>query len=244
MENTIISKQGDIGIDPHQYLPLVKSIVDRLDVKIPTYWDKEDLIGYGILGLMEALERFQSDKGVQFATFASKRIRGAIIDALRRDNPLSRNCWQKIQVITGAMEKISGVTGKEASIEEIVREVNMERSEIEEALQSFRLMASISVEQSLGFDDLTVRDTLKAPEDKSPEEIVLKEEQTKLLIKALEALEERQRLVLTLYYYEEMNLKEIAATLDVSVSRVSQLKTMAMAALRRHLEEDKNSINS
>jgi RNA polymerase sigma factor for flagellar operon FliA len=242
MESNVISKQGNIGIDPHQYLPLVKSIVDRLDIKIPTYWDKEDLIGYGILGLMEALERFQSDKGVQFATFASKRIKGAIIDALRKDTPLSRNCWQKIQIITAAMEKISGVTGKEASIEEIVREVDMERAEIEEALQSFRLMASISVEQSLGFDDLTVRDTLKAPEDKSPEEIVLKEEQTKLLINALETLEERQRLVLTLYYYEEMNLKEIAATLDVSVSRVSQLKTMAMAALRRYLEADKKGM--
>jgi RNA polymerase sigma factor for flagellar operon FliA len=239
MESNIINKQGDIGIDPHQYLPLVKSIVDRLDVKIPIYWDKDDLIGYGILGLMEALERFQSDKGVQFATFASKRIRGAIIDALRRDTPLSRNCWQKVQVITEAMEKISNVTGKEASIEEIVREVDMERSEIEEAMQSFRLMAQISVEQSLGFDDLTIGDTLKAPEDKSPEEIILKEEQTTLMIKAIETLEERQRMVLTLYYYEEMNLKEIAATLDISVSRVSQLKTMAMTTLRKYLEAEK-----
>ena len=242
MESNIIVKQGNMGIDPQQYLPLVKSIVDRLDVKIPVYWDKEDLIGYGILGLMEALERFQSDKGAQFATFASKRIRGAIIDALRRDTPLSRNCWQKIQTITEAMERISSVTGKEASIEEIVREVDMDREEIEEALQSFRLMASISVEQSLGFEDLTVRDTLKAPEDTSPEQIYLQEERTRLLGQAIEKLEERQRLVLMLYYYEEMNLKEISATLDVSISRVSQLKTMAMASLRRHLEADKNSL--
>ncbi len=242
MQSNMIIKPDNSDIDPHQYLPLVKSIVDRLDVKIPSYWDKEDLIGYGILGLMEAWERFQIDKGAQFATFASKRIRGAIIDALRRDTPLSRNCWQKIQIITAAMERISGKTGQEASIDEIIREVDMERAEIEEALQSFRLMASVSVEQSLGFDDLTIIDTLKAPDDKSPEQIYLQEERTKLLGKAIEKLEERQRLVLMLYYYEEMNLKEISATLEVSVSRVSQLKTMAMASLRRHLEADKNNL--
>jgi RNA polymerase sigma factor for flagellar operon FliA len=240
----IINMESNFTPDPHQYLPLVKSIVDRLDVKIPSHWDKEDLIGYGILGLMEALGRFQADKGAQFATFASKRIRGSILDALRRDSPLSRNSWQKVQVITDAMEKISGVTGKEASIEEIIHEVAMERTEIEEAMQSFRLMASISVEQTLGFDDLAVKDTLKAPLDKSPEEIFIKEEQKKCLIEAIESLEKRQRLVLTLYYYEELNLKEIAAILDVSVSRVSQLKTMALASLRKQLEGEKHTLIS
>lgn len=223
------------SIDPYQYLPLVKSIVDRLDVKIPNYLDKEDIIGYGILGLMEAMGRFQTDKGAQFATFASIRIRGAILDALRRDAPLSRHSWQKVQVITDAMEKISAVTGMEASMEEIIKAVDMERNEIEEALQSFQLMASVSLEQTLGFDELTIKDTLKAPVDNSPDEIFLKKEQTKHLSEAIESLEKRQRLVLTLYYFEELNLKEIAATLEVSVSRVSQLKTMALAALRKQL---------
>ena len=112
----IINMDENITIDPHQYLPLVKSIVERLDVRIPDCWDKEDMIGYGILGLLEAMGRFQPDKGIQFATFASKRIRGSILDALRKDSPLSRNCWQKVQIITEAMEKISANTGKEASI--------------------------------------------------------------------------------------------------------------------------------
>ncbi|NLV21140.1 MAG: FliA/WhiG family RNA polymerase sigma factor [Syntrophomonadaceae bacterium] len=230
--------ENNVGIDPHQYLPMVKSIVDRLDVNVPSYWDKDDILGYGILGLMEAIGRFQFDKGVQFATFASKRVKGAIIDAIRKDSPLSRNCWQKVQIITDAMERISAITGKEASIEEITREVGMDRAEIEAALQSFKLMASISLEQTLGFDDLTVMDTLQAPKEKSPEAIILKEEQTRCLSKAIEALEYRQRMVLTLYYYEEMNLKEIAATLDISISRVSQLKTMALATLRKQLEAD------
>ncbi len=222
-------------IDPQQYLPLVKSIVDRMDVRIPESWDKDDMVGYGILGLLEAVGRFQPEKGIQFATFASKRIKGAILDALRKDSPLSRNCWQKVQLITEAMERISAATGKEASIHEIVREVNLDQAEVEQTMQSFKLLASISLEQTLGINELRVKDTLKGEVDKSPEEMYLEDEQAKILSEAVSLLEERQRLVLTLYYYEELTLKEIAAALDVSVSRVSQLKTMALTALRSRL---------
>jgi len=133
------------------------------------------------------------------------------------------------------MEKISANTGKEASISEIVKEVGLEKSDIEEAMQSYKLLASISLEQTLGLNELRIKDTLKIDLDKSPEEEFLENEQTKILSEAVSLLEERQRLVLTLYYYEELTLKEIAATLDVSVSRVSQLKTMGLAALRSRL---------
>jgi RNA polymerase sigma factor for flagellar operon FliA len=231
------------SIDPCLYLPLVKSIVDRLDVKIPDSWDKEDMIGYGILGLLEATGRFQADKGVQFATFASKRIRGSILDALRKDSPLSRNCWQKVQKVSDAMEKISAISGKEASIEEIVSVVDIERNEIEEAMRSFKLLASISLEQTLGFNEIKVMDTLKSQLDKSPEEIFLKDEQTKSLSEAILLLDSRQRLVLTLYYFEELTLKEIALTLDVSVSRVSQLKTLGLTELRKKMLSDQEIIS-
>lgn len=227
--------EENLIFDPQQYLPLVKSIVDRMDVKIPDFWDKEDMIGYGILGLLEAAERFQPDKGIQFATFASKRIRGAILDALRKDSPLSRNCWQKVQMVTEAMEEVARTTGKEASMEEIAKKVDLDKSEIEEAMRSFKLMATISLEQTLGFNELRVQDTLAIQVDKSPEEIFIEDEQTKVLGEAISLLEKRQRLVLTLYYYEELTLKEIAAVLNVSVSRVSQLKTMGLLALRNQM---------
>jgi RNA polymerase sigma factor, FliA/WhiG family len=222
-------------IDPQQYLPLVKSIVDRMDVRIPESWDKDDMIGYGILGLLEAVGRFQPEKGIQFATFASKRIRGAILDALRKDSPLSRNCWQKVQLITEAMERISAVSGKEASINEIVKEVNLDQAEVEQTMQSFKLLASISLEQTLGMNELRVKDTLKGDVDKSPEDMYIEDEQARILSEAVSLLEDRQRLVLTLYYYEELTLKEIAAALDVSVSRISQLKTQGLSALRSRL---------
>ena len=220
------------SIDPQQYLPLVKSIVDRLDVRIPEFWDKEDMLGYGILGLLEAMERFQPEKGIQFATFASKRIRGAILDALRKDTPLSRNSWKKIQDITAAMEKISAVTGKEASMEEIIKEVDLDRAEIEESMGAFKLLSSISLEQTLGFTDLIVQDTLQVQLDKSPEDIIIENEQASLLAEAITKLGKNQQLVLTLYYYEDLTLKEIAAILGVSVSRVSQIKSIALASLR------------
>jgi RNA polymerase sigma factor for flagellar operon FliA len=219
-------------IDPQQYLPLVKSIVERLDVRIPDSWDKEDMIGYGILGLLEARERFQSDKGIQFATFASKRIRGAILDALRKSSPLSRSCWQKVQKVNEAMEKISAITGGEASLEEIEKEVGMDRSDIEESMRSFQLLASVSLEQTLGFSEIRVKDKLQVQLDKSPEETFLENERSRLLSEAITKLDKNQQLVLTLYYYEELTLKDIAAIINVSVSRVSQLNSMALMALR------------
>jgi RNA polymerase sigma factor FliA len=231
----MINMEVNQPIDPQQYLPLVKSIVDRMDVRIPESWDKEDMIGYGILGLLEAMGRFQPEKGIQFTTFAFKRIRGAILDALRKDSPLSRSCWQKVQLITEDMEKISATTGKEASINEIVKEVNLGKSEVEQTMQLFKLLASISLEQTLGLNELRVKDILKIDLDKSPEEKYLEDEQAKILSEAIALLEKRQRLVLTLYYYEELTLREIAVALNVSVSRVSQLKTMGLTALRRRL---------
>jgi RNA polymerase sigma factor for flagellar operon FliA len=238
------------NIDPYQYLPLVKSIVDRLDVKAPAYWDREDLISYGILGLLESIRRFQPDKGVPFASYASKRIRGAIIDAIRKESPLSRNCWQKVQIITDAIDRISSSADKKAvTIDEITKEVSktveMEKSEIESALQSFRMMNCVSLEQTLGFgkenskenNGIKIQDTLKAPFDQSPEEVFTKKEQIKTLGAAIETLDERQRLVLTLYYYEELTLKEISNIMDISVGRVSQLKTQALATLRKQMEK-------
>jgi RNA polymerase sigma factor for flagellar operon FliA len=133
------------------------------------------------------------------------------------------------------MEKISSTTGKEASIEEIENEVDIERYEIEEAMQSFRLLSSISLEQTLGFSEIKIKDTYKTQLDKSPEELFLEDERTNLLSTAISQLDSKQKLVMNLYYYEELNLKEIAAILEVSVSRVSQLKTMGLSELRNKL---------
>lgn len=226
------------GADPCHYLPLVKSIVERMDVIIPDFWDKDDMVGYGVLGLLEAAERYRPEQGAQFATFAARRIKGAILDALRRDAPLSRGCWQKVQKVTAAMEEITAASGREATTEDLAKRVGMDRQEIEEALRSFQLMAAVSLEQTLGLNDIRLADMLAEPIEKAPDETLIREEQTRLLSEAIAALEPRQRQILTLYYYEELTLKEIAAVLDIGVPRVSQLKTMATAALREKLTRE------
>ncbi len=231
--------EENISADPQEYLPLVKQIVDRFDIRLPAHWDKEDMIGYGILGLMEAVKRFQPEKGVKFATFASKRIRGAILDALRRDTPLSRSCWKKVRKITDAMDKITSNTGEEVSIDVIAGEVGLDKKEVEEALESLKLLSHISLEQTLGFTDneeIKVGDKIMS--SNLPEGIIIKNEQIETLSTAISQLEERQRLVLTLYYYEELTLKEIASITNVSVSRVSQIKSIGLAALRKKIKAD------
>lgn len=231
--------EGNRHSDPQQYLPLVKKIVDRIDVKLPEHWDKEDMIGYGVLGLMEAIQRFQPGKGVKFSTFASLRIKGAILDALRRDSPLSRGRWETVRRIAEAIERLSQSTDLEFSLDTIAKELNISKSDVTEALDSVKLLSHLSLEQTLNLDDsneIKIRDTLTISTD-LPEETVIKKEQISRLSKAINELEERQRLVLTLYYYEELTMKEIAKVLNITVSRVSQIKTLALVALRKKLED-------
>ncbi len=229
----------NILTNPEEYLPLVKKIVDRIDIKLPVHWDKEDMIGYGVLGLMEAIKRFQPEKGVKFSTFAAKRIHGAILDALRKDTPLSRTCWKKVRKITDAVDRINRETGKEASIEAIAAEVELNIKEVEEALESLKMLSHISLEKTLGFTDneeIKVGDKIRSKD--LSEEILIKNEQIELLTKAMTQLEERQRLILTLYYYEELTLKEIACITNISISRVSQIKSLGLTRLRKTIKAD------
>ncbi|MDK2985151.1 MAG: polymerase sigma factor FliA [Clostridia bacterium] len=229
------------SIDPQEYLPLVQKIAGRIDVKLPDHWDREDLIGYGVLGLMEAIKRYQPAKGVKFSTYASLRIRGAIMDALRKDAPVSRGRWELVRKITDAMDRLAQETAQEVPLNALASELGMDENTIEEALESFKFLSNVSLEQTLGFSEIAeikVEDTISAPADESPEERIIRDEREKFLSEAISELNERQRLVLTLYYYEELTMKEIAEVLDVGVARVSQIKTSALASLRKKLERD------
>ncbi len=228
-------------LNPQQFLPLVKKIVNTIDVKIPRHWDKDDMIGYGILGLIEATKRYQPSKGVKFQTYASIRIRGAIFDALRKDAPVSRGCWDTIRKIGDVINKFSQDNIEDVSISVIAKELGIDKKQVEEAMDSFKFFSHISLDQTLGFDennDLKIEDVVTAPIKDTPEETALKNEKVDGLSNAILKLNERQRLVLKFYYYEELTMKEIATILEVSVSRVSQIKTNALIALRKILESD------
>jgi len=224
---------------PQEYLYLVRDIVDRIDIKLPDHWDKEDMIGYGVLGLMEALTRFKPEKGVKFSTFASLRIRGAILDALRKEAPLPRTKWKKVRQVTEVMEDLYMSTGDEVSLQTVADKLGMDKREVEETLESFKLLSHISLEQTLGYkesNEIKVGDIINISPDNELESIVLKKEEIETLSKAISKLDKRQRLVLTLYYYEELTLKEIASVMDLGIARVSQIKTLALANLRKIME--------
>lgn len=218
-------------MSPEDYLPLVKIIVNRIDIKLPSHLDQDDLISYGILGLMDALEKFKAEKEVKFETYASIRIRGAIIDAIRKAAPVSRGKWDLIKRITEAREKLSQDEDQpdEVSLSLIAEHLNISVEEANDAMESLNYFSHVSIEETLGIEDASFD---------SPEASLMKEEQTKRLANALSKIQERERLVLTLYYYEELAMKEIAEILEVGVPRVSQIKSKALASLRKELEEE------
>ncbi|SMB82283.1 RNA polymerase, sigma 28 subunit, SigD/FliA/WhiG [Desulfonispora thiosulfatigenes DSM 11270] len=220
----------EMPINPEDYLSLVNIIVNRIDLKLPSHWDKEDMISYGILGLMDAIKRYKPEKEVKFATYASIRIRGAIIDAIRKAAPVSRTKWEMIKRITETMEKLAGNIDTEVSYSAVAKEIGISEQEVSEALESLNYFAHVSIEETLGIKDTQLG---------SPEENFVREEQTKSLAKAISELKENERLVLTLYFYEELSMKEIAEVLEVGVSRVSQIKSKALISLRKKLEEDR-----
>lgn len=216
-------------IDPLEYMPLVKKIVNRIDIKLPSHWDKDDMISYGVIGLLDAIKRFKPDKEAKFSTFATIRIRGAIIDAVRKAAPVSRGKWESVRKITSAIEKFEQTKEGKYSLSKIAQEVNMSKKEVSEALESLNYFSHVSLEETLGLVDKSF---------KTPEENILKEERVEILSEALKDLKEKERLVLTLYYYEELSMKEVAEVLEISVSRASQIKTKALISLRKRLGDN------
>lgn len=232
---------NELCTEPEKYIPLVVKTIDRMDINLPSHWDRDDMISYGILGLFEAVERFKPEKGVKFSTFAVLRIRGAVIDALRKEAPVSREKWSVVRRVTDISENLFRENGKEPKICEIAEIAGIPESKITEALGSIKLLSNISLERTLDFDDnnnLTIGDTIASAELDNPLEIAVRKENTERLALALEKIGERHRTVLSLYYYEELGIRDIAEIMEVSVSRISQIKTMALLELRKILKED------
>ncbi|MBS3971203.1 MAG: FliA/WhiG family RNA polymerase sigma factor [Clostridia bacterium] len=226
------------------YLPLVKKIVGRMSLKLPSHWDNEDVISYGIIGLLEAVERFIPAKGVKFETFATLRIRGAILDALRESTLIPRGLSENLSKVSRTIERLEQEKGAEITSEEIARALNMSVKEVDEIIIAFSHLSCVSLQESLrtdGFDseDLSLIDTLPAPSQYNPEEQVQWLETQEKLIKAIDELTEKEKLILALYFHEQLTLKEIAYIMDITESRVSQLKSRVLLKIRLFLEKGK-----
>ena len=224
-----------------QYIYLVRYVVGRVKVTLPATVSLEDIAGYGIEGLINAIERYSIKKNTRFETYALIRIRGAIIDKIRQEDFLPRSIRKKIKDIKNAQEVLKQELGRTPTTKEIAQYLDMEPDKINQLLAEDTTITSLYEKKGTGDDSIeiidTVQDTNKLDPQAQAEEDNVKSE----LEHALKKLPERERTIMVLYYQENMTLKEIGETIDVSESRVCQLHAQAIMKLKNLLSEKKSS---
>lgn len=235
LEEYAISKTPDIREKIIlEYAPLVKVVAGRLSMYLGYNVEYEDLVSYGIFGLIDAIDKFDCFKEVKFETYASLRIRGAILDQIRKMDWIPRTIRQKQKKIENVIKEIEQTTGHGATDEEIAKALGISEDEYVEWQSQMKITGLVSlneyIEQGSDVSQDTGRHTSARFE--SPEERIEKQELSKVLGEALELLTEKERKVITLYYYEELTLKEISNILEVSESRISQLHTRALQKMK------------
>lgn len=216
-----------------EHLPVVRYIARRIHEHLPAHVEMDDLVSAGMIGLADAFNKFDAGKKVQFRSYAQFRIRGAILDSLRTLDWSPRDLRRKGRAIETAMHKLAGRLGRTPMENEVAEEMDMSLDEYQHLLTDLRGLeiGSLDVAHSEDSSEDEVAYVPGSPEE-GPLFQCLKAEMREKLAEAISALPERERLVLTLYYYEEMTMKEIGLTLDVVESRVSQIHTSAVLHLR------------
>ena len=217
-----------------EYAPLVKVVAGRLSMYLGYNVEYEDLVSYGIFGLIDAIDKFDCLKEVKFETYASLRIRGAILDQIRKMDWIPRTIRQKQKKIETVIREVEQETGHAASDEEIAKRLGITEEEYLDWQSQMKITGLVSLNEYMeqGSDVSQDYSSHTAMRFEAPEERVEKAELTKVLGEALELLTEKERKVITLYYYEDLTLKEISRVLEVSESRISQLHTRALQKMK------------
>lgn len=208
------------------HLPLVKHVIGRIVGELPPGVDVENLEAAGVLGLVEAAGKFDPTRNAQFKTFAYLRVRGAILDELRRSSPLPQHMLEKVSAVRAAMRKLP----TPITVEAIAAETGLSEDEVSDTLAADRFSRMVSWEQTAMPNGMGPAQTVEPPQA-----VVERWEQTEQLADAIEQLPERERRVLTMYYRDDMRLKEISAVLKLSTSRISRLLSKAEFELREIL---------
>lgn len=210
------------------YLPLVRIVCGRLAISLPPHLDRDDLLSSGFFGLLDAIDRYDVTRGIKFETYAGVRIRGAMIDYLRAKDWLPVTMRQKIRKYEQAVYKLESELGRSASDKEIGEYLGISQEELQQLIGQSNATTLIPLEEYLQQDEAA------NPID-AIEELELKD----MLTRAIERLPEKERTIVTLYYYEEMTLKEISLVLHLSEARISQLHTKAIIKMRSYLARSK-----
>jgi RNA polymerase sigma factor for flagellar operon FliA len=222
-----------------RFAPLVRHVVERIATTLPRNVDHEDLYSAGVLGLLDAHAKFDAHKGVKFETYAVWRIKGAVLDQLRALDWASRSMRRKARNLDGVTRQLDQRLGRAASDEEVAKEMSMSREDFYRMLDQVRGAVLVSLDEARSGDEqepTTLADHLPDPNGIDLQEKLAEEEDKLLLLRLLDQLPEQERVVVALYYYEHMTLKEIGRALGISESRVSQVHTRAMSRLRLRLQ--------
>ena len=224
-----------------QYIYLVRYVVGRVRVTLPSTVSIEDIAGYGIEGLINAVERYSIQKNTRFETYALIRIRGAILDKIREEDFLPRSIRKKIKDIKAAQEHLKQELGRMPSIKEVAQYLDMEPEKVNQILSEDTTITSIYEKKGSGDDSVEIIDTIQDSNRLNPQEQIEEKNVKSELERALKKLPERERVIMVLYYQENMTLKDIGATINVSESRVCQLHAQAIMKLKNILSETRAS---
>lgn len=240
MEPSTYSAKGRLDVNAmlRQYSPLVRRLAHQMMAKLPANVEVDDLIQVGMIGLADALSRFDPAQGVQIETFATQRIRGAMLDELRGADWLSRGTRKQQRDIEKAVHRLEQRLGREPHESEIAVEMGLSLDDYQEMLGKVRGTQLIYLEDMSGDEgDQDFLDRHVADRGSDPQHLLQDDRMRHALVEAIKKLPEREQLVMSLYYEEDMNLKEIAAVLGVTESRVCQLHSQSIARLRVKLRE-------
>lgn len=215
-----------------EYAPLVKLVAGRLSMYLGYNVEYDDLVSYGIFGLIDAIDKFDSMKAVKFETYASLRIRGAILDQIRKMDWIPRTIRQKQKKIDTVIKEIEASTGRTATDEEIAASLGISEDDYLAWQSQMKITGVVSLNEFMESGSELPAEQTGQRRFESPEEVIEKEELKKVLQQALELLTEKEKKVILLYYYEDLTLKEISNVLEVSESRISQLHTRALQKMK------------
>ena len=222
-----------------EYIPLVKYIASRVMFGKNKYMEYEDLVSYGMIGLIDAINKFDDSKGMKFSSYASIRIKGAMIDELRKNRPISKGAMDKLNRYNKAIEDLQGSLLREPTNIEISNYLGITMGEVSEIENYINYISMVSLENVIFSDDedINLMGIIEDKNSPSPDSYLEDKEKLEVLTQAIELLKEKDRMILNLYYYEGLTLKEIGKVLEVSESRVCQLHSRAIRNLRECMKK-------
>ena len=223
-----------------EYAPLVKYSVGRLGVHLGTYLEYDDLVSYGIFGLIDAIEKFDITKGVKFETYAALRIKGSIIDNIRKLDWIPRSLRTRQKQLEIVYSKLESELGREPTEAEISQKLGVSEDEVCEMFRKAQILGLVSLDEYLEQNNEPILQPENGRAEQNPEKMYSNREVKDILQQAIEKLSRNEQMVLSLYYFDELTQKEISACLNVSESRVSQIHSKALFKLSRLLGRHKS----